>query len=117
MVRFGELVVQEGWISPDQLSEALTIQQNGTLRFGEFLMRQGMLQPFHVELALTVQKTSPKSEPIGKIVQELGFLQKRQVEQAAQFQQAGRNLLGEILVDLGHITPEQRDLISGRLPA
>ena len=115
MQRFGEMVVQQGWITPIQLNEALFLQKNGSLKLGELMLQQGLLQPFHVDLALTVQRTSPTVQPLGSIIRELGFLQRRQIEQAAQYQQAGKQLLGEIMVELGYITPEQRDQVSNTL--
>ncbi len=47
---------------------------------------------------------------LGEILCQLGFITPDQLEEALQIQQSTRELLGQILQRLGYITSEQRRL-------
>jgi hypothetical protein len=100
--RFGELLVEEGLVTPDQLTEALRVQSTlGTyipigrvlmmrgcltrsqlttmlgrhrkrVRLGELLVRSKRITPEQLQTALARQKD--KRQPLGRTLMELGYL-------------------------------------------
>lgn len=47
---------------------------------------------------------------IGTVLLKMGLLDERRLQEAVRIQQAGRMRLGEILVDMSFVTPEQMEI-------
>lgn len=56
---FGQMLVDEGLISPEQLDEALKLQRRQGGRLGEILVEQGLLTPQDVVAVYSVQMNVP----------------------------------------------------------
>lgn len=87
----GDILVATGAITPAELREVLRVQNNGTpittdRRLGQLLLRNNMITPAKLAHALIVQQ------------QERSRLR------------IAPQVLGEFLVDQGHITPQQLEL-------
>ena len=57
--RIGDILVEMGCVSVDQVTEALGVQSRPaeTSRLGEILVSKGWIKPHHVETALAKQQT------------------------------------------------------------
>ncbi|MFC1815144.1 hypothetical protein ACFL0M_04205 [Thermodesulfobacteriota bacterium] len=66
--KIGKILVSQGYISPDELHQALLEQD---LRLGEILVQSGRITPQQREQALKYQQK--KDKMIGEIFRELGY--------------------------------------------
>jgi type II secretory ATPase GspE/PulE/Tfp pilus assembly ATPase PilB-like protein len=76
------------------------------LSIGELLQQEGLLTPAQLARGLAVQKTQRPARPLGQICVELGFLSETALGNVV-CQHRQRLLLGEWLVHVGVITLEQ----------
>ena len=60
--RFGELLIERGWITPDQLAQALRSRQDPRERLGQTLVRLGLLKERDVTELLGEQFSLPVAE-------------------------------------------------------
>ncbi|HET7224677.1 MAG TPA: ATPase, T2SS/T4P/T4SS family [Candidatus Eisenbacteria bacterium] len=60
--RFGELLIERGWITPEQLAQALKARQDPRERLGQTLVRLGLIQERDVTKLLAEQFALPVSE-------------------------------------------------------
>ncbi len=131
---FGEILVENGFITEEQLRSALEIQRNsGGARVGDILIEQGYLANDNVFDALKSQirrrgNSSPTASPsdskkpapmvsefikpslFGEILLELGLVTEDQLKMALDVQNSGMaagRQLGEILVEMGAVTHKQ----------
>lgn len=123
----GELLVELGALSIDELNIVLKFQEElsnpkkaikfaGGLRkrLGELLLDVAKITEAQLNEALSVQKSTGKK--LGEILIEKGFIKERELKAALLFQKAQEEKyatekikLGELLVNLNIITPEQLD--------
>lgn len=54
--RLGEILVEQGSLSPDKLDEALQIQGKDSRMIGQILVSRGHVKRHHVDIALAKQK-------------------------------------------------------------
>lgn len=103
--RFGELLVEEELIRPEQLHEALRIQ--GALRsylpLGQILVNQGWLTRAQLTAVL---KRHRKSARLGEILVRAGHITPEQLRTALERQTQMRRPLGSTLMTLGYVTEE-----------
>ena len=99
---FGNYLLRRQLVTPQQLSEALTIQKNTRLRLGVLAINAGLLTAEQVEKAHIEQQRTDKR--IGDVMVEMNFLTREQVEELFKTQPAGHLLLGQALVDKGYMT-------------
>jgi hypothetical protein len=101
--RFGELLVEEGLVTPDQLAEALRVQ--GTLNtyipIGRILMMRGCLTRTQLTTMLGRHR---KRARLGELLVRSKRITPEQLETALARQQRVRQPLGQILVELGYLT-------------
>jgi len=95
--RLGEILLDEGKITQEQLDEAL---KDGNKKIGEILIDEGVATPEKVESALKEQK------PVGQILAEKGEITEPQLDEALK-QQSKK--VGERLVDIGATTADNID--------
>ncbi|MBI4870762.1 MAG: hypothetical protein HY814_04260 [Candidatus Riflebacteria bacterium] len=113
----GEILVEQGRITTAQLDEALTIQQQhpeSRRRLGIILYSLGYVTLKDVVDALKVQHRQRSSDGrtrpsilLGELLVEAGLVTRAQVETALSVQGRTGRKLGEILCDLGFITPDR----------
>jgi len=90
-LRIGEIMVSEGFITPEDLQAALREQ---ALTLGEFLVASKRLKPEQRDFALKAQKRTKRR--IGEILKQLGYATQEDIDWAIK--QMERRL-GEILKD------------------
>jgi len=106
--RLGEILVKRGFISHDELDEALSEQK---LRIGDMLLQAGKLAPGELEQALDYQR-SLQGIRVGEALVKLGYVSKEDVFWALQ---RSNRKLGRILIERGLITEYELHQILGRL--
>jgi hypothetical protein len=124
----GELLVEDGVLTPTELETALAEQRRTGRLVGEILVESGYISAFSLGRALAEQhgvelrtaasdapSTAPRLSrdtpprpwrPLGKLLVEEKFLKRTELEQALieQRESGGRRLLGEILVGSGFLS-------------
>ncbi|MDP6491644.1 MAG: hypothetical protein QGH42_11580 [Kiritimatiellia bacterium] len=56
IMRLGEILVEQGSLSADELEEALQIQGSDSRMLGQILVSRGYVKRHHVDIALAKQK-------------------------------------------------------------
>lgn len=109
--RLGEVLVSQGWLSPQQLAEALAEQQASEEELGTLLLRKNWLDPLRLEQALAQQLLSrhpARKRRLGEILAQTRQISGWQLKLALKLKQALRNTpLGELLVRLNWLHPDQ----------
>jgi hypothetical protein len=54
--KLGEILVEQGSLSPDRLEEALQIQGSDSRMIGQILVSRGYVKRHHIDIALAKQK-------------------------------------------------------------
>jgi len=67
-LRTGEILIQQGWIHPEQVAEALELQKIRQKRFGEILLELGYVEEDHLLQALGIQFDIPFEPDLRKQV-------------------------------------------------
>ncbi|HHE46348.1 MAG TPA: hypothetical protein ENL08_01420 [Bacteroidetes bacterium] len=107
---FGEIILKLGYVTTEQLKEAIEIQKIGRAMVGQVLRNLNMLTDSQVDEILAYQRTPKgKGKMFGDCAVELGLVSFMDLAEAIRYQITSRGFLGDILVRLGYITPEQRD--------
>ncbi|RTH26107.1 type IV pilus assembly ATPase PilB [Thermus scotoductus] len=75
-------------------------------RLGEVLVQEGRLSREELREALEVQRRLPKAKPLGEILVELGLARPEDVEEALKKQRQGGGRLEDTLVASGKLKPE-----------
>ncbi|QWK22798.1 type IV pilus assembly ATPase PilB [Thermus antranikianii] len=75
-------------------------------RLGEVLVQEGRLSREDLREALEVQRRLPKAKPLGEILVELGLARPEDVEEALKKQRQGGGRLEDTLVASGKLRPE-----------
>jgi hypothetical protein len=114
----GNLLVERGVISSEQLDAALALQRQEGGMLGEILTSRGWVTPLSIAAAVAKQKaeavaTVPAEsapsrgsnwKPLGTLLVEKGMVSDVQLKQALAEQNESGGFLGEILVDKGWLT-------------
>ncbi len=111
-IPIGKLLVVEGYITNQQLYEALKEQQRKTkVRIGDTLIDIGYITQKQLEMAISKQseeKNSEKRKPLGKVLIENEFITERQLKEALNEQHKNMNMrIGDTMVVMGMLTEEQ----------
>lgn len=101
--RLGELLLDRGWITEEQLAAALDQQRRIGGRLGDLLADLGYVT--YEQLADALKAQAPKKR-LGEMLLERGLLTREQLDRALDFQKRSGGMLGEILVSLRMIKPE-----------
>ena len=78
----------------------------GSSRLGESLVQDGKLDRDSLRQAIKVQERLGKARPLGEVLVELGYVAPEDVEEALKNQRAGGGRLEDTLVQSGKINPE-----------
>lgn len=95
--RIGEILIQNGWITWDQLEQALQIQRNPEAIMGRVLVKKGFLNQSQGDVLF-----------LGEILIRNGWISWEHLAEALEIQQEDGRMLGEILLDKGFV--EKRNL-------
>lgn len=110
MKKFGELVVEKGYATEEQVEMALGYNRMTHDILGRTLLEKNFISYEQFKALIAYQEANP-TKRIGDCAVELGFVTAAQVQEAMKIQNERKTFLGDIMVDLGFITPEQRDEI------
>jgi hypothetical protein len=75
-------------------------------RFGEILVDEGIINTTQLNVALQLQTVCPTYTPLGQVLLANNLITRKQLN-ALLHRHNKRSRLGDILLKLGHITPEQ----------
>jgi hypothetical protein len=106
--KIGQILIQRGFISQDELNQALRQQK---LRIGETLVQAGRITLHELEEALTYQKVNTHQK-LGQILKEKKYATDQDIQWALERM---RRKLGEILVERGVITNHELHAVLGRM--
>jgi uncharacterized protein (DUF433 family) len=108
--KFGEIVVDLGYITQEQLDEALELQQKGRAKLGRVMVNLMMLNRSQVDDILKYQSSPEhKGKKFGECALEMKLIDIKQLDEAVRYQTTSKGVLGDILIDIGYLTIEQRD--------
>ena len=104
-VRLGELLVQEGLVTPPQLEAALQEQrESGTyVALGQVLVGRKLVTPKQLTLLLERADKRPR---LGELLLRHGSITQEKLDEALRQQKLKHRPLGELLVRMGFITDE-----------
>lgn len=112
-IRLGELFLQAGHITPQQLDIALKERQQTGEKLGGIFVRLGLVRKDELDLVLRFQKNqetgihSHHCLRLGELLVTTGQITKSQLLDSLAHQKASRYRLGEILVGKGYINTGQ----------
>ncbi|MDP8228495.1 MAG: hypothetical protein P9M15_03485 [Candidatus Electryoneaceae bacterium] len=108
--KLGQTLLKMGFVTQEQLDEALTMQKQGHVEMGQVLKYLGLLNSEQIEQILEFQKTDPSDDKtFGVCAVRLGLITDKHRAIAKIFQFTSRRILGDILIQLGYLTEEQRE--------
>jgi type II secretory ATPase GspE/PulE/Tfp pilus assembly ATPase PilB-like protein len=104
-VKIGELLIQEGVVTPEQIEQALMVQKtrHPAPPLGEVCVELGFFSP------ATLNKILSKHHeriPLGEMLVHLGLVNQDQINTALEMQRTTKRRLGTILVEQGHLTTD-----------
>ncbi len=107
----GARMVSQGLITKEQLNKALDYQKDHDILLGEALQALGIVTAG--QLAAFIG--GDRSAPIGELLIKEGYLNKKKMNAALEYQRIHGGRLGAICVELGFLTHEQLDrVLAGR---
>jgi len=104
--KLGEVLLEEGYVTEQELEEALSEQQ---MKIGEILLQKGCITQEQLEETLAEQKRASKR--LGVILRERGYVTERDLQGALE--QSNRRL-GQILEEKGFLREHELHLGLGR---
>ena len=107
---FGEYLVEQSIIRPEDLARALELQKTDRVPLGQLALQKGLIDNKQLFRILSRQrKPEERNKTFGKLAVEMGYLTQEQVETLLERQTHTNRLLGEILVSQGSVS--QKELI------
>jgi predicted CXXCH cytochrome family protein len=105
----GQLLVQSGHISSDQLDRVVTEQQRSGEKLGEVFQRLGILTGKQLSGLLAFQQNQDDScdSPLrlGELLVSTGQIARGQLEDALLKQKHSDKNIGDLLIEAGYVTP------------
>lgn len=109
---FGETVVEMGFVTQDQLEEAIKQQKKGRAELGQIMKYRGTLSDDHVAMVIKFQNSEEgNGKKFGDCAVIIGLITDNQRDDAVKYQTTSRGVLGDLLIELGFLTRDQRDEI------
>jgi len=111
----GELLVNLKKIDRNQLQTALSEQAKLNSKLGEVLVQKGFISHEELELALALQNNRNPQAPmmarrkLGDLLLETGKISQAQLEAALQTQDLTKQKIGEVLLEMGFVTQKDID--------
>lgn len=112
MSYLGAFLLEQGVITQEQLEDGLCFQRAHNWRLGQLAVERGLLPAEAVEDICRAQRDCACL--FGEMAVRRGSLTRRDLDEALFFQKVEHTYLGEALLLLGHITPEQYTRLLGR---
>lgn len=107
----GELLVQSGRITSEQLDYAISEQQRTGEKLGEVFKRLGMLTEGQLNALLDFQlnQEGASDSPLrlGELLVATGHITREQLKHALHRQTLSNNRLGDVLVEEGYVPPSR----------
>jgi len=107
----GELLVQSGQITNEQLDLAIAEQQRSGERLGEVFKRFGMITDRQLNSLLDFQLNQDVGHAsplrLGELLVATGHITREQLQDALRKQAVSHHKLGEVLVEAGYIRPSR----------
>ncbi|NUQ79967.1 MAG: hypothetical protein HUU10_00020 [Bacteroidetes bacterium] len=112
MKKYGELVLEEGFATEEQIRTALEYQKTSDTLLGKVLVDMGIIT---LEQQYDLNHLHKLPDNQGKRIGELavlnGFATESDIERALAFQKKVKGFLGDIMIELGYITAKQHEII------
>lgn len=102
---FGNYLLNENLVTPEQLIEGLQAKNNTRMKLGVLAINAGYMTSSQVEMVHIKQSMMDKR--FGDIAVELGFVTSEQIDELLSQQPQGYLLLGQAFVDKGYMTNAQ----------
>ncbi|MCD6417756.1 response regulator [bacterium] len=102
---FGQYLLEKGYVTEEQLLNALEYQNSRIMRIGEIAINKGFMTPEEVEQVNLEQRRTDKF--FGELAVNMGFLTDEQLEKVINIQKHNHIYLGEALVKLGFLSKGQ----------
>lgn len=100
----GQLLLQDGHLSEEQLSRALRLQRRAYLPLGQVLLRRGLLTRAALDEAVARCAAGPDSW-LGQFLVEEGAITRAQLDEALAEQLSRTRRIGEILIEEEAVEP------------
>lgn len=114
----GEILISQQWVTPSQLSEAVSEQERTHERLGEIMVRRGFLTRMELDFILAEQKgntitgeSDDVTQRLGDILKKSKRLSNRELGSAVAEQRRTNEKLGEVLLRLGLIDNLELDAV------
>ncbi len=111
LLLFGEFLLSSGVITPNQLKEAIHIQIDQNQLFGELAQKvQKMTGEQVVQVVRALHDDNPEGFGrlrFGEAAAKLGYITIEDIAVIVDMQAKSKKRLGEILVDMGTLTPDE----------
>jgi len=101
----GDFLVEKEFVSADHLLIALERQEKSRTPLGQLAIEVGMVSAKEVLTILTEQRNSDNKSKFGDIAVNKGILQREDIERLFKIQEEKAELLGNILINIGAISP------------
>ena len=101
----GEYLISKGFITKEELDNALFEQKKNRIPLGQLALQTGMISPREMFRLLSGQRKRGKDAPsFGKLAVELNILNENNIDSLLKLQSQTTALLGEVLVSIGIMT-------------
>jgi len=115
-LQIGDLLVQKGLISEDQLAHAVGEQKKSGIHLSKILTRLGFISEEQMTLVLGEQLQASEHKRIGELLVEKGYITIEQRDRALEEQKNTGLRLGKMLMQLGFMTEERLiEILSAQL--
>ena len=114
--KLGEILVAQGHVTEDQLTQALTEHRRTGISIGTVLVKMGFISDEDLTSVLGEQIQLNQRKRIGEVLFEQGLITEEQLAQGLEEQKRTHEQLGKALVRLRFITEEKLvDILSAQL--
>ena len=112
MLKFGEIVVDEGYATDEDIETALEDQKSTDILLGKVLVDMHKMTRADADrVAEFLKRPEGRGKKFGQVAVFLDFCPEEDIEKALDFQKTSKGLLGDLLIALGYLTSEQREEI------
>ena len=102
---FGQFLIAKGEIDSMHLREAIRLMENRNQTLGDLAVSLQLMEPRDVARVHAAQRT--QDTPFGDLCVQSGLLSNSELVDLLRRQLDGRLLVGEALVELGHLASDQ----------
>lgn len=114
--KLGEILIEQGYISDEQLLQALQEHKRTGVSLGTVLVRMGAISEDDLTAVLGHQIQLSQRKRIGEVLMEQGLINEQQLAQGLARQKQTKQQLGKCLIELRLITEDKLvDVLSAQL--